>query len=68
MNDMLDFCSRCVAECGCTRWTSQTEPDEIRTEVTPGALRMEAAYRCAAGHRWTTQFNEPLPLHAGLEG
>lgn len=63
---MQDYCRRCVIDCRCGRLDTLTEPDEIRTEVIGGELRMEAAYQCEAGHRWTTRFTEPL--HAGLKG
>lgn len=56
---LCDYCATCVEQCGCGRWDTRTEPDEIECRVEGSTLRMEAVYVCAFGHRWTTRFTEP---------
>lgn len=59
-----DYCRSCVEQCGCGRWDTLTEPDEIEWPG-PGST-LTARYQCSGGHEWTCRWSpELLALHGG---
>ncbi len=62
MTELSDYCRSCVAECGCGRTDTLTEPFQIDWPG-PGSMLI-GRYECEGGHIWSCFWSsELLAMH-----
>jgi hypothetical protein len=62
-DDLLDYCARCVRECGRSRMETLTTPDAIHWS---GGGSITAYYECFRGHEWRCFWSAALWFDADV--